>query len=100
MANIMDLISSWKTTVKNNQNISTLYMAYQVDVNCPQKCGFERNETSVLKGTSERLIFSLQTFLFVASLVGTGTIFLMIVGALEVSLGIRNQFKTLCRVLF
>ena len=57
MANIMDLISSWKTTVKNNQNISTLYMAYQVDVNCPQKCGFERNETSVLKGTSERLIF-------------------------------------------
>ena len=35
----------------------------------------------------------MQTFLFVASLVGTGTIFLMIVGALEVSLGIRNQFK-------
>ena len=64
MANIMDLIASWKTTIKNNQNISMLYMVYQ-------------------------------TFLFAASLVGTGTIFLMIVGALEVALGKFHHLVTI-----
>ena len=29
MANIMDLLSSWKSTVKRNDNMSTLYMIYQ-----------------------------------------------------------------------
>ncbi len=53
MANILDLLASWKTTVKINENISFLYIIYQA-------------------------------VLFVASLLGTGTIFLMIVGALVV----------------
>ena len=30
MANIMDLIKDWRITVENNENISTLYIAYQV----------------------------------------------------------------------
>ena len=30
MANIMDLIGDWRITVKNNENISSLYIAYQV----------------------------------------------------------------------
>ncbi|XP_050402194.2 chitin synthase chs-2 [Patella vulgata] len=29
MANVMDLLTSWKTTVKMNNNISTLFMLYQ-----------------------------------------------------------------------
>ena len=55
MANILDLLRSWKSTVKINENVSSLYIIYQA-------------------------------VLFVASILGTGTIFLMIVGALVVSI--------------
>ena len=30
MANIMDLLLTWKTTIKKNDNISLLYIIYQV----------------------------------------------------------------------
>ena len=55
MANILDLLRSWRSTVKINENVSSLYIIYQA-------------------------------VLFVASILGTGTIFLMIVGALVVSI--------------
>ncbi len=32
MANLMDLISSWGHTIRNNENISTIYMMYQVRI--------------------------------------------------------------------
>ena len=54
MANILDLLRSWRSTVKVNENISLLYIVYQAT-------------------------------LFIAAILGTGTIFLMIVGALVVS---------------
>ncbi len=57
MANILDLLRSWRTTVRVNENVSMLYIIYQA-------------------------------VLFVAGIMGTGTIFLMIVGALVVSAGV------------
>ncbi|XP_046481507.1 chitin synthase chs-2-like isoform X1 [Neodiprion pinetum] len=59
MANIMDLIGDSKRTVKNNDNISTVYMWYQ-------------------------------TFLMVGTILGPGTIFLMLVGACSAAFGIGN----------
>ena len=60
MANILDLLRSWRSTVKINENVSSLYIIYQA-------------------------------VLFVASILGTGTIFLMIVGALVVSISVNHN---------
>ena len=30
MANLLDLLTSWRTTIQNNENISFLYIFYQV----------------------------------------------------------------------
>ncbi|ESO07781.1 hypothetical protein HELRODRAFT_76186 [Helobdella robusta] len=58
MANILDLLVSWKLTTKKNENISSLYIFYQM-------------------------------MLFGVSIVGPGTIFLLISGAVNVAL--NNQ---------
>jgi len=55
MANVMDLLQSWRHTTKINSSLSILYILYQ----------------SLLLG---------------ASIVGPGTIFMMIVGAMQVAL--------------
>ncbi|KAL8576680.1 hypothetical protein ACOMHN_025155 [Nucella lapillus] len=52
MANIMDLLQSWRTMISINENMSVLYMSYQL-------------------------------LLFVSSLLTPGTIFLLIVGAIN-----------------
>ncbi|XP_076459203.1 chitin synthase chs-2-like [Babylonia areolata] len=52
MANIMDLLQSWRMMIKINENMSVLYMAYQL-------------------------------LLFMSSMLTPGTIFLLIVGALN-----------------
>lgn len=52
MANIMDLLYEWRSIIKLNENVSALYMAYQL-------------------------------LLFVSSLLTPGTIFLLIVGAIN-----------------
>lgn len=54
MANILDLLQSWRQTIHKNENISFLYIVYQAAI-------------------------------LVSSILGTGTIFLMIVGALVVA---------------
>ena len=60
MANVLDLLLSWKHTTTINENISFLYIVYQ-------------------------------TALLVASLIGPGTIFLMIIGAVDVALDVENK---------
>lgn len=59
MANIFDLLSDWKRTVKVNDNISTLYVMYQL----------------LLMG---------------GTILGPGTIFLMLVGAMNAITGMSN----------
>jgi len=58
MANVFDLLKSWRQTTKVNENISMLYIFYQ----------------ALLLGSS---------------IVGPGTIFMMIVGSLDIALGGR-----------
>ena len=58
MANVYDLLMSWRHTCKVNENISLFYIIYQ----------------ALLLGTS---------------IVGPGTIFMMMIGALDVALGGR-----------
>ncbi|XP_047986974.1 chitin synthase chs-2-like [Leguminivora glycinivorella] len=59
MANILDLLGDAKQTVKSNDNISTLYIAYQM-------------------------------LLMVGTILGPGTIFLMMIGAMNAITGISN----------
>ncbi|XP_015517182.1 chitin synthase chs-2-like [Neodiprion lecontei] len=59
MANIMDLIMNSKRTIKNNDNISLVYMSYQI-------------------------------LLMVGTILGPGTIFLMLVGACVAAFQIDN----------
>ncbi|KAF0297192.1 Chitin synthase chs-2 [Amphibalanus amphitrite] len=59
MANILDLLASHSRTVKVNDNISTLYIMYQV-------------------------------MLMVGTVLGPGTIFLMLVGSFNAAFGISN----------
>lgn len=55
MANIADLIGSWRQTTRVNENISILYIIYQ-------------------------------SILLIGSIIGPGTIFLVMVGALQMAL--------------
>jgi len=61
MANVLDLLSSWKHTTTANDNISLIYIIYQA-------------------------------FLLGASIVGPGTIFMMMVGSIDVAFGGRLAF--------
>ncbi|XP_052081155.1 chitin synthase chs-2-like [Mytilus californianus] len=58
MANILDLLGDWKNVMRLNENISGLYIAYQM-------------------------------LLFLSSMVTPGTIFLLVVGALNSAFGIE-----------
>nr|ARQ20736.1 chitin synthase 2 [Grapholitha molesta] len=60
MANILDLLGDAKQTVKSNDNISTLYICYQM-------------------------------LLMVGTILGPGTIFLMMIGAMNAITGISNM---------
>ena len=61
MANVLDLLKSWRHTCKINENISFIYIVYQAT-------------------------------LLVTSVVGPGTIFMMMIGALDVALGGKLGF--------
>ncbi|XP_037075582.1 chitin synthase chs-2-like [Pollicipes pollicipes] len=64
MANILDLLKSHKRTVRVNDNISTLYVLYQV-------------------------------MLMVGTVLGPGTIFLMLIGSFNAAFGISNWYSLL-----
>lgn len=75
MANIMDLLQDYKRTIKINDNISLPYIAYQVRAKI--KC--------------HRLFFiSFQMMLMGGTILGPGTIFLMLVGAFVAAFKIDN----------
>ncbi|XP_054706710.1 chitin synthase chs-2-like [Uloborus diversus] len=68
MANIMDLLVNYKKTVECNDNISALYISYQL-------------------------------MLMVGTILGPGTIFLMLVGAMVSAFGISNWYSFLANLV-
>lgn len=68
-ANILDLLMDYKRTIKINDNISRLYILYQVKLHTIVKC------------SAEDLYFIFQIVLMIGTILGPGTIFLMLVGA-------------------
>ncbi|XP_047545351.1 chitin synthase chs-2-like [Vanessa atalanta] len=68
MANIFDLLAESKRTVEMNDNISTLYIAYQ-------------------------------TMLILGTILGPGTIFLMMIGAINALTGLSNIYALLLNLV-
>lgn len=85
IANIMDLLVDYKHTIKINDNISTPYIAYQVEYFSKKQKRWR------MKFRLHHKIFHLsQMMLMGGTILGPGTIFLMLVGAFVAAFRIDN----------
>merc|ERR1719186_855799 len=66
--NIVDLISDYKTVIKNNDDISSMYILYQ-------------------------------SVMMVGTVIGPGSIFLMLIGAFNIAFGISNSNSLILNAL-
>ena len=90
MANIMDLLQAYKKTIQVNDNISLPYICYQVKwllaSESNKKCCISID--SCIRKIVTPLL--LQTMLMGGTILGPGTIFLMLVGAFVAAFRIGN----------
>ena len=80
IANIADLLSDYKRVVKNNEDISIFYIGYQV---------YRKKKETACETVSNRHT-CFQIFMMVGTVLGPGSIFLMLVGAFGVAFGLAN----------
>lgn len=90
IANIFDVLSDYKNVTKVNEDISIFYIAYQVrcwtrSVFCEETCPHSRD--------------GLQMMMMVGTVLGPGTIFLMLVGAFSAAFGISNWTSFLINLI-
>ena len=75
MMNILDVLENWKQVTNNNEDISTLYIAYQVESwNRGSKLKFYLSQMGIMVGT----------------FIGPGGIYMVIAGAISFAFGISN----------
>lgn len=86
IANIMDLLADYKRVIRNNDDISYFYIAYQVRELQPWR-----------PNPNSKVMF--QVMMMVGTVLGPGSIFLMLVGACAVAFSISNWLSFILNLI-